>query len=117
MGVDRIHSAEILLASLDKTDAEIEKIWVKESESRHQAYKEGRVKGTTLRENKKGKIQEKIKMKIEMKSPTEMVISPPEGLTFEEQAMWEYEMIQKMKKFNKLRGEKAEIETEPRENN
>lgn len=37
--IDRIHLAEILLESLDKTDAEIEKIWVKESENRYQAYK------------------------------------------------------------------------------
>ena len=47
--VDRIHLAEIVLDSLDKTDEQVEKIWVKESESRYQAYKEGRVKGISLR--------------------------------------------------------------------
>ena len=46
--VDRVHLAEILLDSLDKTDEQIEKIWVKESENRYQAYKEGRVKGVSL---------------------------------------------------------------------
>lgn len=56
-------------------------------------------------------------MKIEMKSPTEMVISPPEGLTFEEQAMWEFNIYRENKKINELRGEKAEIGTEPGENN
>ena len=39
---------EIILDSLDKTDEQIEKIWVKESENRYQAYKEGRVKGISL---------------------------------------------------------------------
>ena len=47
--VDRIHLAEIVLDSLDKTDGQIEKIWVRESETRYQAYKEGRVKGISLR--------------------------------------------------------------------
>ena len=47
--VDRIHLAEIVLDSLDKTDEQIEKIWVRESESRYQAYKEDRVKGAPLR--------------------------------------------------------------------
>jgi putative addiction module component (TIGR02574 family) len=46
--IDRIHLAEIILDSLDKTDEEIEKIWVAESENRYQAYKEGRVKGIPL---------------------------------------------------------------------
>ncbi|MEW5767989.1 MAG: addiction module protein [bacterium] len=46
--IDRIHLAEVLLDSLDKTDKQIEKIWVKESENRYQAYKEGRVKGIPL---------------------------------------------------------------------
>ncbi|MBI5048996.1 MAG: addiction module protein [Deltaproteobacteria bacterium] len=46
--IDRIHLAEIILDSLDKTDEQIEKIWVKESENRYQAYKEGRVKGIPL---------------------------------------------------------------------
>lgn len=46
--IDRIHLAEILLDSLDKTDEQIEKIWVRESENRYLAYKEGRVKGISL---------------------------------------------------------------------
>lgn len=39
--VDRVHLAEALLDSLDKTDEQIEKTWVKESEKRYKAYKEG----------------------------------------------------------------------------
>ncbi len=46
--VDRVHLAEALLDSLDKTDEQIEKIWLTESEKRYQAYKEGRVKGMPL---------------------------------------------------------------------
>ena len=46
--IDRIHLAEIILDSLDKTDEQIEKIWVRESENRYQAYKEGRIKGISL---------------------------------------------------------------------
>ncbi|MBI3753491.1 MAG: addiction module protein [Deltaproteobacteria bacterium] len=46
--IDRIHLAEIILDSLDKTDEQIERIWVKESENRYQAYKEGRVQGISL---------------------------------------------------------------------
>ena len=46
--VDRVHLAETLLDSLDKTDAQIEKIWVLESEKRYKAYKEGRIKGIPL---------------------------------------------------------------------
>ncbi len=46
--VKRIRLVEALLDSLDKTDPEIEKIWIQESEYRYQAYKEGRVEGLTL---------------------------------------------------------------------
>ncbi len=46
--VDRVHLVETLLDSLDKTDEQIEKIWVLESEKRYQAYKEGRIKGIPL---------------------------------------------------------------------
>ncbi len=46
--VDRVHLAETLLDSLDKTDAQIEKMWVLESEKRYKAYKEGRIKGIPL---------------------------------------------------------------------
>jgi putative addiction module component (TIGR02574 family) len=48
--IDRIHLAEVLLDSLDKTDEQIEKIWVRESENRYQAYKDGRVKGISLKQ-------------------------------------------------------------------
>lgn len=48
--IDRVHLAEILLDSLDKTDEQIEKMWVKESENRYQAYKEGRVKGISFKQ-------------------------------------------------------------------
>jgi len=46
--IDRVHLAETLLDSLDKTDVQIEKIWVLESEKRYKAYKEGRIKGIPL---------------------------------------------------------------------
>ena len=46
--VDRVHLAETLLDSLDKTDDQIEKIWILESEKRYQAYKEGRIKGIPI---------------------------------------------------------------------
>ena len=45
--IDRIHLAEIILDSLDKTDEEIEKIWVAESENRYQAYKRRSCKRNT----------------------------------------------------------------------
>lgn len=54
--VDKIHLVEILLDSLDKTDEQIEKVWVKESENRYDAYKKGRVKGISL---------ERLRTKIE----------------------------------------------------
>lgn len=46
--LDRAHLAETLLDSLDKTDQEIEKLWVLESEKRYKAYKKGRIKGISL---------------------------------------------------------------------
>lgn len=46
--VARIHLVESLLESLDKTDPDIEKIWVAESEDRYHAYKQGRIKGISL---------------------------------------------------------------------
>jgi putative addiction module component (TIGR02574 family) len=46
--VDKIHLIEILLDSLDKTNEQIEKVWVKESEKRYHAYKKGYVKGIPL---------------------------------------------------------------------
>lgn len=46
--VKRIRLVESLLDSLDKTDPEVEKIWVAESEQRYQAYQEGRIEGIPL---------------------------------------------------------------------
>jgi hypothetical protein len=37
-----------LLNSLDKTDAEVEKTWVAESEKRYQAYRDGIIDGIPL---------------------------------------------------------------------
>ncbi len=54
--IDRIHLAEIILDSLDKTDEQIEQLWVKESENRYRAYKEGRVKGVSL-DNLRSRIE------------------------------------------------------------
>jgi putative addiction module component (TIGR02574 family) len=54
--VDRAHLAETLLDSLDKTDEQIEKLWVIESEKRYKAYKEGRVKGIPI-EQLRSKIE------------------------------------------------------------
>lgn len=48
--IDRIHLAEIILDSLDKTDEQIENIWVEESENRYKSYKEGKVKGIPLKQ-------------------------------------------------------------------
>jgi len=46
--IDRVHLAETILDSLDKTDKQIEKIWLVESEKRYKAYKEGSIKGIPL---------------------------------------------------------------------
>jgi len=46
--IDRVHLAETLLDSLDKTDEQIEKIWLLESEKRYKAYKEGSIEGIPL---------------------------------------------------------------------
>lgn len=46
--VDRVHLAETLLDSLDKTDKQIEKLWALESEKRYKTYKEGRITGITM---------------------------------------------------------------------
>ncbi len=51
--VKRIRLVETLLDSLDKTDPEIEKGWVRESEKRYQAYREGRVRGVPLAQIRK----------------------------------------------------------------
>jgi putative addiction module component (TIGR02574 family) len=38
---ERIRLVEAILYSLDKTDPEIEKSWIAESEARHKAFKRG----------------------------------------------------------------------------
>ncbi len=45
---DRAHLAETLLQSLDISDERVGRLWVKESESRYAAYKQGRLKGIPL---------------------------------------------------------------------
>ena len=51
--VDRIKLVETILQSLDKIDPEIEKNWVKESEARYKAYKDGEIKSTDWEEVRK----------------------------------------------------------------
>ncbi|MBU1340977.1 MAG: addiction module protein [Proteobacteria bacterium] len=46
--IDRVHLAEALLDSLDKTDEQIEQMWILESEKRYKAYKDGHIKGISL---------------------------------------------------------------------
>ncbi|MBN2541819.1 addiction module protein [bacterium] len=41
---DKIKLVKLILESLDKTDIEIQNVWVKESENRYDAYKEGKAK-------------------------------------------------------------------------
>ena len=54
--IDKIHIIEMMLQSLEKTDAEIEKEWINESERRYDAYKKGQIEAIPL---------EKIKEKYE----------------------------------------------------
>ena len=42
--VDRLKLVEAILFSLDKTDPELEKSWIAESEARIEAYKKGKIK-------------------------------------------------------------------------
>ncbi len=42
--VDKIHLVEMILESLNRSDPEIEKAWVAESEARYGAYQKGQVK-------------------------------------------------------------------------
>ncbi|MFH0924835.1 MAG: addiction module protein [bacterium] len=46
--IDKIHLIEIMLESLDRTDNEIEKEWIAESEERYDAYKKGEIKEIPL---------------------------------------------------------------------
>ena len=39
--IERIRLVEAILYSLDKTDPDIEKSWIAESETRYEAYKRG----------------------------------------------------------------------------
>lgn len=50
--LDKIHLVEIILESLEKSNPEIEKKWIEESEKRYEAYKEGKLKGVPLDEIK-----------------------------------------------------------------
>ncbi|MGR3318012.1 MAG: addiction module protein [Candidatus Anammoxibacter sp.] len=43
--LDKIQLVEILLDSIDRPDHEVEKEWIKESENRYKAYREGKIKG------------------------------------------------------------------------
>ena len=49
---ERIYLVNVLLESLDKPDKEIEKLWVKESETRYDAYKNGKLKSVSWEEIK-----------------------------------------------------------------
>lgn len=49
---ERIYLVNVLLESLDKPDEEIEKLWVKESEVRFEAYKRGDLKSVNWKEIK-----------------------------------------------------------------
>jgi putative addiction module component (TIGR02574 family) len=47
---DKMVLIEALVASLDKPDPEISKIWLQEAEARLKAYHEGRTKGISAEE-------------------------------------------------------------------
>ena len=49
---ESIYLINALLESLDKPDEEIEKLWVKESEVRYEAYKKGELKSVNWEEIK-----------------------------------------------------------------
>ena len=44
--LDRLQLIDALLESLDKPNPEIEKLWLKESDARYEAYKRGELKAT-----------------------------------------------------------------------
>jgi len=50
--LDKIQLVEVVLDSLEKTNPEIEKKWVEESEKRYKGYKEGKLKGISLKKIK-----------------------------------------------------------------
>jgi putative addiction module component (TIGR02574 family) len=51
--VERLRLVEAILFSLDKTDPDIEKSWVAESELRYEAYKQGGLKAHDWNDIKK----------------------------------------------------------------
>jgi len=50
---ERIRLVEAILYSLDKTDPEIEKSWIAESEARYEAYKRGELVAVNWEELRK----------------------------------------------------------------
>ena len=50
---EKIRLVEMVFDSLDKPDHEVEELWVKESEERYHAFKDGQLKGTPLADIKK----------------------------------------------------------------
>jgi len=50
---ERIRLVEAILYSLDKTDPEIEKSWIAESEARYEAYRRGELQAVDWDEIKK----------------------------------------------------------------
>ncbi len=46
--LEKIHLVEMILASLDKPDPEIEKAWVAESETRYARFKAGKIKAISF---------------------------------------------------------------------
>lgn len=51
--VERLRLVEAILFSLDKTDPDIEKSWIAESELRYEAYKQGELNAHNWNEIKK----------------------------------------------------------------
>ena len=52
--IERIRLVEAILYSLDKSDPDIEKSWVAESEARYEAYRRGELESYDWDEIKKG---------------------------------------------------------------
>jgi len=52
--IERIRLVEAILYSLDKSDPDIEKSWVAESEARYEAYRRGELESYDWDELKKG---------------------------------------------------------------
>jgi putative addiction module component (TIGR02574 family) len=43
--IEKIHLIELLMEDLNRPSPDVEDLWVKESEERYQAFKEGKIKG------------------------------------------------------------------------